>query len=104
MNALRTRAELAALRRRQLMAEIAIQRIDLAAQLQPLAHTLESAHIGLRIAGRLRRHPEWIAAGALGLMLITPRRLAALLRGATSGLRMWRVLAPQLQALLVRRD
>jgi hypothetical protein len=103
MNTLHTRAEQAALRRRQLMAEIAIQRIDLATQLHPLAHTLESARIGLRIAGRLRRHPEWIAAGALGLMLITPRRLSALLRAGTSGLRTWRVVGPQLRALLDRR-
>jgi hypothetical protein len=97
------RRELAALRRQRLVAECALQRADMAQQLQPLAHTLESVNTGVRILGRLRSHPGWIAAGVAGLMLVTPRRLSALLRTGSLGLRTWRSLAPGLQLLLSRR-
>lgn len=79
-----------------------MQRAELARQLNPLVHTSASISTGLRILDRLRRHPEWIAAGAAGLMLLKPRRLSAMLRFASHCLRTWRSLAPHLQMLLRR--
>jgi hypothetical protein len=95
-----TRADMLARRRQRLIAECRMQRADLACQLQPLASTLESVETGLRIAGRVRQHPEWIAAAGLGLALITPRRLSSFLRGATAGMQTWRAIAPRLAMLL----
>lgn len=99
-----TRAELLALRRRHLLAEIDAQRTDLALQALPLAHTLHAFETGGRILERVRRHPEWIAAAALGLIAIRPRRLSALLRAAGDGLRAWRRFGPVLQGLMAPRS
>jgi hypothetical protein len=94
-----TRAELLALRRLHLLAECDAQRVDLLLQARPFGHALTSLETGVRIVDRVRRHPGWIAAAALGLMAIRPRRLSALLRAGSSGLRGWRALAPLLQNL-----
>jgi len=97
-----TRAELLAWKRRQLLAESAAQRIELARQLRPVAYRLESVDSGLRIVAKVRRHPEWIAGAALAVALIRPRRLSSLFRSGVSALRMWRSLEPTLRALLAR--
>ena len=99
---MRARAELLAQRRRHLIAESAAQRAHLAYQAQPLAHTLGSLEIGIRILERIRRHPEWLVGAAIGLIAIRPRRLSALLQLGTSGLRTWRQLAPALQGFIAR--
>lgn len=91
-----------ALRRQQLVARCETQRAQLTAQLQPLEHTLESMDTGLRILGRIRQHPEWLAAGVIGMIMLTPRRISAMLRGGSQALRTWRSMAPQLQAVLGR--
>ncbi len=96
---MKTRAELLASRRQRLIAECLMQRADLAQQMQPLGHTLQAMGTGLRILDRVRRHPGWIAAVALGLMIIRPSRLSSLLRLGSTGLRTWRLIAPSLQML-----
>jgi hypothetical protein len=100
---MKKRAEIAALKRQQLIAESAARRANLALQAQPVMRSLESAKVALRIAGRVGRHPAWIAAAAIGLVLVTPRRLSALLLAGTGGLRGWRMIAPAVQMLLARR-
>lgn len=97
-----TRAEFLEWKRQQLLAASAAQRVEVVAHLQSLAHSVDSVQIGLRIADRVRRHPEWIAAAVLGVMAITPRRLSALVRVGTLGLRAWRFIAPALRARLQR--
>lgn len=100
---MKTRAEILALKRQRLIAESRRQRAELMLQVQSMARPLESARTALRVAGRLRRHPEWIAAVAIGLALLTPRRLSALLQAGTGGLRLWRMAGPAIQILLARR-
>jgi|GEM_PF-1806341 len=103
MSALKTRAELLAWKRQQLIAESLAQRADLALQLQPLGQRLESMQTGWRIIGRIGRHPGWIAALAAGLFFVTPRRLSSVFRLGSAGLRTWRSLAPTLQLLREHR-
>lgn len=97
---MKTRAEFLAWKRQRLVAECIGQRSDLALQLQPLVHTLDSIETGVRIADRVRRHPEWIAGIAVGLVVITPRRLSSMFRSGTTLLRTWRSVAPALQMLM----
>ncbi|WP_292931304.1 YqjK family protein [Noviherbaspirillum sp.] len=97
---MRTRAELLAARRQRLIAECVMQRADLALQIEPLTHTMNSVEVGLRIVDRVRQHPGWIAAAVVGLMAIRPRRLSSFLRLGSAGLRTWRMLRPSLQLLL----
>jgi hypothetical protein len=63
---MKSRAELLALRREMLVAECGLQRRQLAIEIQPLVVGAESLQVGLRIAGKARRHPEWIAIAAFG--------------------------------------
>ncbi len=77
-----------------------MQRADLALQIEPLTHTMNSVEVGLRIVDRVRQHPGWIAAAVVGLMAIRPRRLSSFLRLGSAGLRTWRMLRPSLQLLL----
>jgi hypothetical protein len=100
---MKARAEMLALRRQRLIAECHAQRTDLTLQMQPMIDSLGSAHVALRIAGRLVRHPEWIVATTVGVMLMKPHRLSALLQAGTGGLRSWRMIAPAVQMLLTRR-
>lgn len=86
-----TRADLLVQRRLMLIAESQAQRVDLAQQVLPLAYTISSVNIGLRILDRIRKHPGWIAALAVGLAAITPRRLSAVFQLGTAGLRLWRL-------------
>ncbi|HEY8608772.1 MAG TPA: YqjK family protein [Noviherbaspirillum sp.] len=97
------RAREVMLRRQQLVAQCHLQRARLAAQLEPVGQALTSVQAGLQVAGRLRQHPEWLALAALGVVMLTPRRISAALRGTAQALRTWRTLAPQLQAFLQRR-
>lgn len=97
-----TRAEFLEWKRQRLLATSAVQRAEVAVHLQSLAHSLDSVQIGLRIVDRVRRHPGWIAAAALGVMAITPRRLSSFVRLSTLGLRAWRFIAPALRARLQR--
>ncbi|HYD96409.1 MAG TPA: YqjK family protein [Noviherbaspirillum sp.] len=96
---MKTRAELLAWKRQQLLAESHAQRAELAVQLQPLSWRLESVETGMRILRRVRRHPGWIAAGAAGLVLLTPRRLSSWLRAGAATIRTWRSIAPALRML-----
>lgn len=100
---MKTHAELLAWKRQRLIAESNVQRADLALQMQPLLHTLDSMDAGLRIVGRIRQHPEWIASLALGLALLTPRRLSSFFRSGSLGLRTWRSISPVLHMLMRRR-
>ena len=97
---MRTRAELLAWKRRQLLAESGAQRAELLRQLRPLAYRLESMDTGLRILTRIRQHPGWIAGAAAGILLLTPRRISSLLRLGASGLRSWQSIAPTVRMLL----
>lgn len=97
-----TRAELLEWKRQQLRAESAAQREEVTAHLQAMTQSLQSVQVGLRIVDRVRRHPEWIAAVALGLLAVTPRRLSAFVRLGTLGLRAWRFVAPAVRARLYR--
>lgn len=101
---MKTRAELLAWKRQQLIAESIAQRADLALQLQPLGHRLDALNTGLRIVDRVRRHPGWLVALAAGVMLVTPRRLSSLMRLGSAGLRTWHSVAPTLRLLLERRS
>lgn len=92
-----TRADLLMQRRLMLIAESQAQRADLAQQVLPLAYTISSAHTGLRILDRIRKHPGWIAVVTVGLVAITPRRLSAVLQLGTAGLRLWRSVMPLVQ-------
>lgn len=87
---MKERMRSAALRRKQLVAQCHLQRAQLAAQLQPLGGALESADAGARIVRRLGQYPEWIAAAAAGLVLLTPRRLSAALRAGAQAVRLLR--------------
>lgn len=98
-----TRAELLEWKRQQLLAESAALRAELADHTQSFAYTLDSVQIGLNIVDRIRKHPGWIAALALGLVVITPRRLSSFLRLGTAGVRTWRSVAPALQLLVPRK-
>ena len=99
---MKTRAELLAWKRRQLLAESGALRTELARQWQPWTFRLESMDTGLRILARMRQHPGWIAGAAAGLLLLTPRRLSSLFRLGTSGLRSWQTAAPVVRMLLER--
>lgn len=94
---MKTHAKMLAVRRQMLIAECNLQRADLALQVRPLAYTLSSVNIGMRILGRVRQHPEWIAAATLGLFALRPRRLSAFFRFGSNGLRIWRHVQPLLQ-------
>ena len=94
---MKSRAELLALRREMLMEECRLQRRQLAIDMQPLMLGAESLQVGLRIAGKARQHPEWIAIAAIGLAMIKPRRLSSFMRLGTAGMRMWRQVRPLLQ-------
>ena len=100
---MKTRAELLAWKRRQLIAESRAHRAALAHQLRPLAYRLESVDTGLRILAKLRQHPGWIAGAATGILLLTPRRLSSLFRVGSAGLRSWRSLEPTIRMLLQRK-
>lgn len=100
MKHMNSRVDMLASRRQRLIAECGMQRADLTCQLQPLAHTLDAVHTGLRIIKRVRRHPEWIAAAALGLTMLMPRRLSSFMRMTTLGMRAWRMIAPGVSRLL----
>lgn len=67
-------------------------RARLLQDMSPLAHAAAGAESGARIVARVGRHPEWLAAGLLGVMLLRPGRLAAWARGMTLGLRVSRFL------------
>lgn len=95
-----TRAELLEWKRQQLLAESETLRAKLADHTQSLAYTLDSVQIGLNIVDRIRKHPGWIAALALGLVVITPRRLSSFLRLGTIGVRAWHSVAPAVQLLV----
>lgn len=66
---------------------------------RPLAHSIASVESGWRMLGRVRQHPEWLAAAALGVRLLRSARLAALIRGTAFGVRTWRQLLPLLAAV-----
>ena len=97
-----TRAEVLAQRRQRLIAQSIALRSDLQLQGESLGHSFSTAQIGLRVLDRIRRHPEWIAGAALGLVLVRPRRLSALLQMGTAGLRTWRQIMPLLQHMRSR--
>lgn len=95
---MKTRAEMLAWRRQLLIAESNVQRAELAMQVQPLVSAMTSAQIGLRILDRVRKHPGWIAAVALGVMAIRPKRLSAFMRLGSASLRLLRHAMPLLQS------
>lgn len=96
------RAEILAQKKRLLLAESRALRTDLTQQLEPLSHTLDAMDSGLRIFARLRRHPEWVAGAAVGLLMLKPRRLSGWLRGGALGLRTWRQFSPMLRTFMAR--
>lgn len=98
---MRTRAEFLAWKRRQLLAESATLRVELVQQLRPWTYRLASMESGLRILGRIRQHPGWIA-GAAAVLLLIPRRLSSLVRLGLAGLRSWQSIAPTVRMLLER--
>lgn len=91
-----TRAEMLALKRAMLLEECALQRHQLALDMRPLVLGAESLQVGMRIVGKARRHPEWIALAAVGLAMLKPRRLSSFMRLGTAGMRMWRQVRPLL--------
>jgi hypothetical protein len=99
---MKTRAEFLAWKRRQLLVESSAQRVELVQQLRPWAYRLDSLESGMRILGRIRLHPGWIAGTAAVVLLLTPRRLSSLIRLGTSGLRSWQSIAPTVKALIAR--
>jgi hypothetical protein len=94
---MRSRAELLAMRREMLLAECEMQRRQLEIEMRPLVLGAESLQTGMRIVGKARKHPEWLALAALGLAMIKPRRLSSFMRLGTAGMRMWRQVRPFLQ-------
>ena len=75
-----------AMRRGWLQSEIDLQRRRIAAQAQPLAHTLDKVDSLADRILRLREHPALIAAAVAALVIIKPRRLW---RWGKRGLALW---------------
>jgi hypothetical protein len=96
-------ARILAKRRQQLLVRSIALRADLELQREQMMASLSAANAGLRVLDRLRKHPEWMAGAAMGLALITPRRLSSFMRLGSAGLRTWRHVMPVLQNLLARR-
>ena len=92
-----SRAEMLALKRAMLLEECALQRHQLALEMRPLVLGAESLQVSMRIVGKARRHPEWIALAALGLAMVKPRQLSSVMRLGAAGMRMWRQVRPLLQ-------
>lgn len=86
-------------RKHQLVLRSGKLRADLIEESVPLSHSLSATESAVRVLGRLRQHPEWIAAAAIGIFLLRPSRLAAWSRGTTFGVRTWRQLQPLLASL-----
>lgn len=86
-------------RKRQLVLKSRMLRAHLMHDVIPLSHSASAAESAARVLGRLRQHPEWIAAAALAVFLLRPARLAAWTRGTTLGMRTWRQMQPLLAAL-----
>lgn len=101
---MKSRAELVAWKKRQLLEECRMQREELARQLRPVGYQLESVDSGIRIISRIRQHPEWIAGLGVGVLLLTPRRLSSWFRIGSSAVRTWRSIAPALKMISQRRS
>lgn len=86
-------------RKRELVLKSRRLRAHLMHDVVPLSHSMNAAESAARILGRLRQHPEWIAAAAVAILLLRPSRLAAWTRGTAFGMRTWRQVQPLLAAL-----
>lgn len=91
--------ELACLRER-LIACCAIQRNTLTGEAQSLLGKLSVFDLGLTLFERLKKNPAWTAGLVVGLIVIKPRRLVAVLQ---TGLLAWqslRVLTPAMKNIM----
>ena len=100
---MKTRTEMLTLRRQRLLAECELQRSDMVQQVRPLLLTAESLQVGLRIVSKVGKHPGWIAAAAIGLAVIRPRRVSALMRLGTTAMRVWQQMRPLLLGVTASR-
>jgi hypothetical protein len=85
-------------RRGRLLTLSAQRRREFAEQLLPLRGPLTAADRGISLIRTLKAHPEWVALGAAGLVVLKPLRTLRWLRGA---LLVWRLL-PFLRGLARR--
>ncbi|MBS1197652.1 MAG: hypothetical protein H6R18_1437 [Proteobacteria bacterium] len=92
---LQRRFELAT-RRGELTAHIAMQRGTLAGHMQPVARLLGVADRAVDGAHWLKRHPQIIAAFAVGLLIARPRRAWRWAKRAFFVWRSWKALQSQL--------
>lgn len=84
-----TRQQQLALRCETLQARNALLRQQLAADSRVLQAPLAVADRVLAGLGWLRRHPQWLAAGAATLLILRPRRTWRLGWRLWSGWRLW---------------
>ena len=87
-----TRQQLLALRFEALQARNALLRRQLAEDSRVLQAPLAVADRVLTGLGWLRRHPQWLAAGAGTLLILRPRRTWRLGLRLWSGWRLWQQL------------
>lgn len=85
-----------ATRRGELTAEIAMQRVALAGRVRPMERVLGAADHVVDGARWLKRHPQVIAAFAVGLVVAKPRRAWRWTKRAFFLWRSWRTLRSQL--------
>lgn len=97
------KAEQLARRRQELIARCEAQRSAMVTHTRSLSHATSALDSALGILGRIRRHPGWIVALAVGIIAIKPRRLSALFHGSAIALRTLRTVAPLVQLLRARR-
>ena len=92
---LQRRLELAE-RRGELTAHIAMQRAALAGHIKPVARLLGAADRAVDGAHWLKRHPQVVAAFAVGLLVARPRRAWRWAKRAFFLWRSWKTLQSQL--------
>lgn len=90
-------------KRSSLMARAAVERERLVMQLQTWEAPFALADKGLAAARFARQNPHWIAAAAVLLMVLRPRRALSWARNGLIAWRAWRWISQSLRGLASRR-
>ncbi len=89
-------------RRAQLLARAAVQRERLSVQLQPWETPLALVDKSIAAARYVRRHPQWIVAAVVLLIVLRPRRALSWARNGLIAWRAWRWISQSLRGLATR--